>query len=255
MAENAGASLQGRVAIVTGAARGIGAAIARRMHAAGAHLVLADLDAEPLHAVAAEVDGLALAGDLGREADVARLFEACDARHGRLDILVNNAAVGGARKPWLEMTAEDFDHTLSCNLRSAMLCTRMAAVRLTRPGGAIVNLTSRGVSPTRADYVASKFGLMGLTLATAQELGPEGIRVNAICPSTVNTEMMRNSLAVRAAQEGRDVNELAQQAYFSKMALGRFTEPDEIAAAAVFLASDAASAITAEELLVTGGRL
>jgi NAD(P)-dependent dehydrogenase (short-subunit alcohol dehydrogenase family) len=204
--------------------------------------------------VAAEVSGLAHAGDVSDEAHVQALMAACEAAFGRLDVLVNNAGVAGARRNTEEMEPAAFARTLAVNVRGAMLCIKRAAPLLKRAAGAIVNLTSLGVRPGRGDYVASKWALRGLTQAAAFELGPFGVRVNELAPGTVNTEMSRLSVAQVARREGRAEDDVKAH-YLDKTALGRMVEPAEVAAAALFLAGDGASAITGTELVVNAGRM
>lgn len=248
-------SLTGKVCVVTGAGAGIGATIARRFADAGWRVVVNDIDAAAAEAVAGEVSGLAHGGDVSDEAEVQALMEACRATFGRLDVLVNNAGVVGARRSTEEMEAADFARTPAVNLRGAMLCIKHAAPLLKRTRGAIVNLTSRGVRAGRGDYVASKWALLGLTQAAAHELGLFGVRVNAIAPGTVNTEMSRLSFAQVARREGRTAEEVLKAHYLDKTALGRMVETDEVAAAALFLAGEGAGAITGTELVVNAGRM
>ncbi len=245
----------GKVCVVTGAGAGIGAAIAGAFAGAGFRVVVNDIDGGAAEKVAAEVSGLAHAGDVSDEGYVQALMAACEAAFGRLDALVNNAGVAGARRTTEEMEAAAFARTLAVNVRGAMLCIKHAAPLLKRTAGAIVNLTSRGVRAGRGDYVASKWALRGLTQAAAFELGPFGVRVNAIAPGTVNTEMSRLSIAQVALREGRAEDDVLKAHYLDKTALGRMVEPAEVAAAVLFLAGDGAAAITGTELVVNAGRM
>ena len=245
----------GKVCVVTGAGAGIGAAIARAFADTGCRVIVNDIDGDAAEVMAAEVSGLAHAGDVSDEAHVRALMAACETAFGRLDVLVNNAGVAGGRQTTEEMEAAAFARTLAVNVRGAMLCIKHAAPLLKRTAGAIVNLTSLGVRPGRGDYVASKWALRGLTQAAAQELGPFGVRVNAIAPGTVNTEMSRLSIAQVARREGRPEDDVLKARYLDKTALGRMVEPAEVAAAALFLASDGAKAITGAELVVNAGRM
>ena len=247
-------ALNGKVAVVTGGGSGIGAAIARVFAGAGCQVVVNDIDGGAAEDVAREVSGLAHGGDVSDEAQVQVLMEACEAAFGRLDVLVNNAGVAGARQTTEEMALADFQRTLAVNLRGVMLCIKHAAPLLKRAGGAVVNLTSRGVRAGRGDYVASKWALFGLTQVAAQELGPFRVRVNALSPGTVNTEMSRLSIAQVARREGRTVGEALRAHYLDKTALGRMVEPAEVAAAVLYLAGDGAAAVTGTELVVNAGR-
>ncbi|MDP6788199.1 MAG: SDR family oxidoreductase [Rhodospirillales bacterium] len=248
-------ALDGKVAVVTGGGRGIGEAIARGFAAAGARVVIAGRRAEPIERVAGEIGGLAHVTDISDETQVHALMAACDGAHGRLDILVNNAAIGGLRKMVEEMDEAGFDESLAINVNGVMLCTKHATPLLKRQGGAIINLSSRLISRGRSDYIAAKFAKFGMTQAAAQELGPFGIRVNALWPAGVDTEMFRASLKVWARNEGISEEEYARTRMIEPSALGRLVKPEEVAAAAVFLASDAASAITGTTLRVNAGRM
>ena len=245
----------GKVCVVTGAGAGIGAAIARAFADSGFRVVVNDINGGAAEKVAAEVSGLAHAGDVSDEGHVKALMVACETAFGRLDVLVNNAGVAGARRTAEEMEAGAFARTLAVNVRGAMLCIKHAAPLLKRTAGAIVNLTSRGVRPGRGDYMASKWALRGLTQAAADELDPFGVRVNAIAPGTVNTEMSSLSIAQVARREGRASEEVLKAHYLDKTALGRMVKPAEVAAAVLFLASDGATAITGTELVVNAGRM
>ena len=245
----------GKVCVVTGAGAGIGAAIARAFADTGCRVIVNDIDGDAAEVMAGAVSGLAHAGDVSDEAHVKALMAACEAAFGRLDVLVNNAGVGGARQTTEEMEAAAFARTLAVNVRGAMLCIKHAAPLLKRSRGAVVNLTERGLRPGRGDYVASKWALRGLTQAAAHELGPFGVRVNAIAPGTVNTEMSRVSIAQAARREGRAEDDVLKARYLGKTALGRMVEPAEVAAAVLFLAGDGAGAITGTELVVNAGRM
>ena len=250
-----GGTLAGKVCIVTGAGTGIGAAIARAFAQEGCRVVVNDIVGADAERIAVEIDGLAHVGDISDEAQVRALMTTCEKTHGGLDVLVNNAGVAGARCTTEEMAMVDFQRTLAVNLRGAMLCIKHAAPLLKRTRGAVVNLTSRGVRPGRGDYVASKWALFGLNQAAAQELGPFGVRVNALSPGTVNTEMSRLSIAQVARREGCSEEEVLKAHYLDKTAMRRMVEPDEVAAAALFLAGDGAGAVTGTELVVNGGRM
>ena len=248
-------ALDGKVAVVTGGGRGIGAAIARGFAAAGARVAIAGRRREPIERVAGEIGGLAHVADISDEAQVQALMAACDAAYGRLDVLVNNAAVGGLRKMVEDVDEAGFDESLAINVKGVMLCTKHAAPLLKRQGGAVINLSSRLISRGRSDYIAAKFAKFGMTQAAAQELCPFGIRVNALWPAGVDTEMFRASLKVWAQNEGISEEEYARTRMIEPSALGRLVKPEEVAAAALFLASDAASAITGTTLRVNAGRM
>ncbi len=245
------AKLDGRVALVTGAQQGIGAAIARGMAAAGGDLVLNYLDdAAGAEAVAADARAAGrraslVQGDVTDEAAHEAMLAAADALGG-IDILVNNAAIF-PRVEFLEMTAADWDGVMGINLRAPFLLSLAAARRMVARGGggAILNLASgaafRG-SPRGVHYVASKAGLVGLTRATAKELAAHAIRVNAIAPGLTDTAQPRY---------GMDEDEIAVVA--ASLPLAGLTLPEDVAELAVFLCSDAARRITGQTAHINGG--
>ena len=251
--------LAGRVAVVTGGGSGIGKAIALRFARAGAKIVVVGRRAAAIEAVAREAGGEAIAADVAREPDVEALFAAVVARHGRLDVLVNNAGVTGPVAPAAQMDMAAWDETMAINLRGVILCLKHA-IRAMQPrrSGAIVNMSSlmglRGY-PMRSAYVATKFAVIGITQSVAQEVGKDGIRVNAMCPGAVNGELMERVIAARAKAENRRPEEIIRSAYTDVAALRRWIEPAEVADVALFLASDASSSITGEHLRVDAGRM
>ncbi len=242
--------LDKQVAIVTGAAQGIGLAIAEAFIAHGASVLLADIDgakaqdaAAPLAAAAADVE--ALQCDVTSEPDQARLVQVCLDRFGRLDVLINNAGV--TRDGYISRLSEaDFDLVLDVSLKGAWLGTRAVAPLFRKQGsGSIINVSSLSGkigNPGQTNYSAAKAGLIGLTKAAAKELGPSGVRVNAVQPGLIRTAM---TLAMKpeifAAKE-------------AEVPLGRAGLPEEVAGATVFLASPLASYVNGAVLEVTGGR-
>lgn len=250
--------LAGKIAVVTGGGTGIGKAIAEAFAREGGKVVIAGRRSEVIEDVASSISGMAVAADLSVEADVLRLFEACDRAHGRLDILVNNAGVTGPVAAIEDIEIGDFDETLAINTRGVLLCTKYAVPLLKRQGGSVINMSSlmgwRGY-PMRSAYCASKFAVMGITQAAAHELGQFGIRVNALCPGAVHGELMVRVVAARARAEGRSEEDIVKASYTDVAALRKWVEPEEVAAVAVFLASDAASAVTGEFIKTDAGRL
>lgn len=243
--------LRGKVAVVTGAARGIGLAIARAYVAEGARVALADVLAEEVRARAAELGEAAAAfvTDVGDGRAVQALVDGTVARFGRLDVMVANAAVQ-AEIPFLELTEEEFDRVIRVNLKGVFLCGQAAARHMVRTGtrGAIINLSSVNAVVAHAvlvHYAASKGGVAMLTKGMAVALAPYGIRVNAIGPGTVNTALAANLLAMPGMKERS----------LMRTPLGRIAEPEEIARVAVFLASDDASYVTGTTVYADGGRL
>jgi NAD(P)-dependent dehydrogenase (short-subunit alcohol dehydrogenase family) len=249
--------LQGRVAIVTGAGRGIGRAIARLFAAEGAAVVVA---ARTPSEGTETVDLIREAGgeaffqqtDVSQGVQVQRLVDASLLHYGHLDVLVNNAGIGGPGKPLQEASEEDWDLVLDTNLKGCFLGMRYAIPPMQAAGrGAIINLSSvlaEHTLPGCTAYTASKAAIIALTRAAALEVGQFGIRVNCIQPGSTDTPMMWEGLD----EEGR--REIEPQVA-AAAPLGKVGRPEEIAQAALFLASDASSFVTGASLLVDGGLL
>ncbi|GER18367.1 SDR family NAD(P)-dependent oxidoreductase [Variovorax boronicumulans] len=238
--------LAGRVAFVTGAGQGLGAAIARGLAQAGARVALADIDEANAQAVAAEVNGLALPLDVRDEQAFGDRFAQAVAHFGAVDILVNNAARTPTTSLW-DITPAEWDDVLAINLRGSFFGCRIAGKHMRERGaGRIVNLASLAgqqvSSATGVHYAASKAGLLALTRAFAQELAPHGVTVNALAPAAID------SPALAALPPER------QQALKAGIPLGRFGLADEVAAAVVYLASPAAAFMTGATLDLNGGR-
>jgi 3-oxoacyl-[acyl-carrier protein] reductase len=244
--------LAGKVAIVTGASRGIGRAIALRFGGEGARVVA---NYERKSAEAAEVvdvirgsggEAVAIAADVSQKADVDRLVAQAMDAFGRIDILSNNAGIMVA-KGVLETSEEEWDRTIDVNLKGAYLCSKaVAPIMIEQQGGTIINMSSNsGLYHPSAmrftEYVVSKAGMNGLTKAMALALGPY-VTVNAICPGWIRTEMVE------------DTDPAIVQRILDETALRRWGTPDDVAGCAVFLASADAAFITGELLIVAGGR-
>ena len=241
--------LAGRVCIVTGGAQGIGEACIRRFAREGALVVMADIDDARGAALAAELGGLYVHCDVGEKAQVDALVAQTMAAHGRIDVLVNNAGIFRAAD-FLEVTEADFDAVLRVNLKGSFLMGQAVAREMAKAGrGSIVNMSSvNGVLaiPTIASYNVSKGGINQLTRVMALSLADKGIRVNAVAPGTIATE-----LAARAVL----TSEEAKARIMSRTPMRRLGEPSEIADTVAYLASDAASYITGEIVVVDGGRM
>ena len=238
-------SLDGKVALVTGGSRGIGAAISRELAKAGAKVALNyRAGQEAADEVAGEIGGLAVRADVSKPEEVQALIERVEGELGDIDALVNNAGV--TRDTLIaRMTDDDWQIVIDTNLRGTFNTSRAVSRKmLRRRAGSIVNLSSVvGVhgNPGQANYAASKAGIIGLTKALARELGSRGVRVNAIAPGYISTELT-------------DVlNDEQRGLILQNTPLGRLGEPEDVARAVRFLCSDEAAFITGEVLLVDGG--
>ena len=246
--------LDGKNAVVTGAAAGIGRAVAVTLAKAGARVVAADLNADGVQATVKLVGGNAVAAtcDVANEASVVALFETAARTVGAVDILVNVAGIY-PKTPFLETSADKWDKIQAVNLRGTFLCMREAVKRMKASGngGSIVNISSVGsmlaVIFDAADYGASKAGVNNLTKTAALEFAADRIRVNAILPGGVATEQAAQSVVDRPAQ-----GPITQP---GRVPLGRIGQPEDIANAVLFLASPAADYITGQLLAVDGGFL
>ena len=244
-----GKGLEGRVAIVTGASRGIGRAVAASLAEDGASVVVSGRDTARLETAAKELEALGVPvltvpGDVSRREDVEKLVGEARERFGRIDILVNNAGI--TRDTLLvRMRDEDWDEVLDVNLRGAFLMTRAAAkVMMRQKSGRIVNITSAAGAmgnPGQANYSAAKAGLIGLTKSTARELAHWRILVNAVAPGLIETDMTTA------------IPETARRALLSQVPLGRIGAAREVAEVVGFLAGDGAAYITGQVFHVNGG--
>ncbi len=241
--------LAGRVCIVTGGAQGIGEACIRRFAREAARPVIADIDDKRGQALAAELGALYVHCDVGDKAQVDALVAQTMAAYGRIDVLVNNAGMFRAAD-FLDVTEADFDTVLRINLKGSFLAGQAVAREMARAGkGSIVNMSSVNgmlAIPTIASYNVSKGGINQLTRVMALALADKGIRVNAVAPGTIATE-----LAAKAVLTSDD----ARAKILSRTPMKRLGEPSEIADTVAYLASDAASYITGEIVVVDGGRM
>jgi len=245
--------LEGKVTIVTGAARGIGEATARRLHQEGGFVALLDLDEREGKAVAADLGeerALFVACDVAEEEQVAAAVAATVERFGRVDALVNNAGVNAYFDPE-RMTVEEWNRFMGVDLASAWLCSKHVLPELRRQGGGVIvniasihaHLTTRGMFP----YAAAKSGMVGLTRSLALDLAPHGIRVVAICPGYVRTRLVEEGFVAAPDPAAAEAEAIAMQP------LGRIADPPDIASVIAFALSDDAGIITGVALEADGG--
>lgn len=244
--------LEGRVALITGAGSGIGRETARRFAAEGASVVAVDLDLAAAEATVAMLEGpegLAVRADVSSDEDSARMVAAAEARFGRLDVLFNNAGISHAEDDDAVATATDvFDLTMAINARGVFLGCKHGIPALRRAGGgSIINTASfvavLGAATPQVAYTASKGAVLAMTRELAVVHAREGIRVNALCPGPLRTELLMKYLDTEEKRQRRLVH----------VPMGRFGEASEIAGAVVYLASDDASFVTGTTFLVDGG--
>lgn len=242
----------GKVALVTGAASGIGRASAITFAQQGAKVVVADVLVEAGEETVQMIkeaggDAIFIATDVSKASEVEALVRQTVTHYGRLDVAHNNAAIEGALAPTASYTEEDWDRTINVNLKGTWLCMKYEILQmLQQGGGAIVNTASVvGLVGTMGlpAYCASKGGVVQLTKAAALEYAKAGIRINAVCPGATYTPMLNRLLAQPEAETGM----------LATIPLGRISKPEEVAAAAVWLCSDAASYVTGHIMVVDGG--
>lgn len=242
--------LSGRVAVITGGGSGIGLASARRMRAEGATIVIGDLDPDAGKRAADEVDGLFVPVDVADRAQVDNLFDTAAQRFGSVDIAFNNAGISPPDDDLIENTDLDaWQRVQSVNLNSVYFSCRAALRHMSAAGrGSIINTASfvavMGSATSQISYTASKGGVLAMSRELGVQYARQGIRVNALCPGPVNTPLLKELFA-------KDPERAARR--LVHVPVGRFAEPEELAAAVAFLASDDASFITASTFLVDGG--
>ena len=249
-------SLAAKRVLVTAGGDGIGLEIARAFTEAGAKVLVCDIRPESLERLAKNMPELhSCIADVSREADVAAMFDLVDRKLGGLDVLVNNAGMAGPTGAVETLSLADWERTLAVNITGQFLCVRQAVPRL-RKGRepSIINLASIAGHlgmPLRAPYCASKWAVVGFTKTLAIELGPDGIRVNAILPGAVDGPRIQAVIAAKAKSLSQSVEEMTR-AYTSQAALGRMVTSRDVANMVLFAASDLARNVTGQELVVDG---
>lgn len=253
--------LHQQTVIVTGAGYGIGKAIALAFGREGANVVLAARSEAKMRAVAEELAAMGTSPlvcptDVSREEDVRAMVAAALARYGHINVLVNNSGIAGPTGIARDIDAKDWNETLAINLSGAFYCAKhVSAPMIERRRGNIVNISSvagRIGYALRTPYAASKWGMIGLSHSLAAELGPHGIRVNAVLPGSTDGERLNRVIAARAASEGKSFDE-TRDWYVKDTPMKRMVSEDEVAEAVLFLASDAASGMTGQAVSVCGG--
>jgi 3alpha(or 20beta)-hydroxysteroid dehydrogenase len=248
------ASLTGRVALITGAAQGIGLASIRLLSAAGAKIVAFDLPGSSWEAArdAVKTKLATIEGDVGKAADWERAMSQTMAQFGQIDILVNNAGISGALGSLIDYADEEFDEVMRVNARGVFLGLKHGARAMKGRAGSIVNISSvSGIGGGRFTiaYTASKHAVVGMTKLAASELASRNIRVNAICPAPTSTEMM---FSMERTQSPDDPGAM-RRGMTRMIPMGRYGEPEEIAEVVLFFASDASSFMTGTAVPVDGG--
>jgi NAD(P)-dependent dehydrogenase (short-subunit alcohol dehydrogenase family) len=255
-APDAPASIRGKRVVVTAAATGIGAVVAARFAEAGASVHVCDREPDALAAYLHEHPAVTgTPADVADPGDVARLFAEARERLGGLDVLVSNAGVAGPAAPVDEMDLDGWRRTLDVNLTGAFLCVRAAVPLLKQAGGGSLVLMSSNAGtmglPFRAPYVATKWALIGLVKTLAMELGPAGIRANAVCPGDVEGERIRRVISLEAENRGLTYEDVYAERV-EAVSLRTMVTADDVASLIMFVASDGGAKISGQALLVDG---
>jgi NAD(P)-dependent dehydrogenase (short-subunit alcohol dehydrogenase family) len=253
--------LEGRVAIVTGAARGLGKAIAEELANDGAMVAVADIDVAAAETAAGEMratgaQARAYEHDVRSEQSSDALASAALADFGRLDVLVNNAGVGPNPGPFHTLDADEWDRVMDINAKGLFLTTKaVAPILIAQRSGRIIHISSvvaKRASPNILPYAASKWAVVGMTQTMARELAPHDVTVNAVCPGVIRTELHEGVVSRMSTLSGKDTDAV-WGTFFDRIALGRLQEPEDIAGMVAFLASDRGRNITGSAFNVNGG--
>ncbi|QFU84660.1 SDR family NAD(P)-dependent oxidoreductase [Natronorubrum aibiense] len=256
-------NVHAETAFVTGGSVGIGRLISLELANHGVTVVVADLDADARKGTVDEIEangGTAVEThlDLTEPASIDAAIESAEDAVGTIDILVNNAGIAGPTAPLEETSLEEWDTTLSINLRGAFLCTRAVIGEMKAQGyGRVINISSssgKRAVPMRSPYASSKAGLLGLTRTTAAEAGPHGVTANAICPGPVDGPRIQNVIDERAENSEQSRAEIVEEKEGEALTRS-FVDPEDIAATVAYLCSDATENITGQALNVSGGKI
>jgi NAD(P)-dependent dehydrogenase (short-subunit alcohol dehydrogenase family) len=244
-----------KVALITAGASGIGRAISLAMQRAGYRVHVADISGEAIAAVAASTPEItATQADLGEAADAERVFQDCMNHHGRVDVLVNNVGIAGATARVEDAGTDDWDRTISVSLSSCFYMTRLCGAQIRRHQGAIINIASNAALfgfPMRSAYTAAKWAMIGLTKTWAMEMGPDGVRVNAICPGSVSGPRI-DGVIERDALSREQTPDAIKKVYARQSSMRVFVDPEDIAAMAVFLSSKESRYVSGQAIAVDG---
>lgn len=255
--------LADKVAIITGGGHGIGKKIALRFGQAGAKIAIAARTVEPMKETCAELSqtgatAIWVQADVGQEADCGRMVTRALEAFGRIDILVNNAGIAGPTKRITDMTLEEWQEVIRTDLTGAWLASRAVIPRMDEQGSGNILMISSGAGrrgyPLRSPYAAAKWAMIGLTQTLAWEWGTRGIRVNCICPGAIGGDRLERVFHARAQALGQPY-EQAKAAIIGRAAMNRMATDEEVARAALFLASDASAAVTGQTLNVDCGTI
>ncbi len=244
-----------KVVLVTAGASGIGRCIAQAFLGQQCRVHICDIDSDAITDFqGANPAATVSRADISKPADVTRMYDELNAQYGQLDILVNNAGIAGPTAGVEDIDIAQWDQTISVDLNGTFYCTRLAVPFLKRRGGSIINMASSvvfGGFPLRSPYTAAKWAINGLTKTWAMELGPSGVRVNALCPGSVNGERIQRVID-NAARERGVSSERIRRLYARQSSMRLFVEPEDIANMALFLASDQGRTISGQAIGIDG---